>query len=431
MQLAAKGYDALKGYGQQVGRGYQSMAELGGASPELGAAIGTGAETLITGAPDILSAAAGLKGAQSLSKPRAGTAEAPSAGEVRSAVVDAAPSIDELKSKSRELYKSIDDSGAKINEDSYLDLVVNIRDKVKTEGHRAKLNPKSEAVLRELESEIDMTHKVSDIDSLRKVAQQAAGSIEPADARMGSIIIDEIDDYLDNLKPKDIRGDIAPEKIGKTYQQARELWRRNKKVNLLEDADIRADLAASGYENGLRQEFTRILKDKKKRRAFNAKEIREMEAIAKGTKGSNAAKFLGKFGLSEGRATSMVGSSIAALGGTAATGSPLGGAAALSAGQFSKKLAQRLTRGKATFADAIVRAGDNGEEIARAYLRNTPKAQRSASELKELFLERRVTPDNLIELQSSNDKAIAAGALAAEVALRKQRRARKCHKLDQ
>lgn len=374
------------------------------------------AETAPTAAAELAGLGLGRRAAQSA---RRGATPAqivasnvPSERQVRSAIIEAAPSLDEIKDASRALYKEIDDTGAQVSDDSYLNLVVDIREMASKSGHRASLNPKSEAVIRELENEIGMSHKVSDIDSLRKVAQQAAKSIDPSDSRIGSKIIDKIDDYLDDLSPSDIVGDIDADQVGNTYRRARELWGRNKKQSIIQDAIERAELQASGFENGLRTQFRQILNNKRKRRAFTEAEINDMKKIVEGTKGANYAKFLGRFGMTEGQATSALGAAISAGAGGAVGGAP-GAAASLAVGQFSKNLAQRLTKNNARFADAVVRAGRDGEKIARAYLQNTPKTQRSPNELKELLLERRMPAEMLQELSTNRDKTVSAAALAA------------------
>ncbi len=354
----------------------------------------------------------GGAGQAPVSQARLRRPKTPSKKEVRKNLVMAAPERKEIKSKASELYKSIDESGATIKDDKYLDLVVDIRDRLKKAGHNPKTSESVEKVLNVLEDEVGTPQKISDIDVLRKVSKSAANSPDPNVQRLGGIIIDEMDNFLDNLKQSDIGGNIDASKVGGVYKKARELWGRNKKIEILEDADIRANLTASGYENGLRQEFRRILKNKKLRRSFSPEEIKEMSLVVEGDKKGNAAKFLGKFGLSEGQATSMVGSSISGAGGYAAGGLP-GAMAALSTGQLSKYLSQRLTKGKTDFADALVRSGNNGRQITEVYLKNTPKAKRNPADLKALLLSGEVPEAQLLELRQSPNKDIAKSALLA------------------
>ena len=110
-----------------------------------------------------------------------------------------------------------------------------------------------------------------------------------------------------------------------------------------------------------------------------------MKEVVKGGPAENIAKALGKLGFSEGQSTSMLLGSLGVAGGAAVGGAP-GAVAVPLIGQMSKTLAQKLTRNKAAGADMIVRAGKDGREITKAYLKATKPGERSAAELTELLL---------------------------------------------
>lgn len=336
----------------------------------------------------------------------------PSKKDVRKNILLSSPERSEIKSKSSAIYKELDDMGAVINDDSYMDLVIDLRKTLEKEGHNPKVTKPIEDIINVFEDEIGSPQKVSDIDVLRQVAKSASNSNDGNLQRLGGVIISKTDDFLDNLKPKDLGGDEKGAKAGKMYKKARELWARNKKIETLEDADFRAQLSASGYENGLRQEFTRLLKNKKQRRQFTGQELKQMKLVADGDAKGNVAKFFGKFGLSEGRATSMVGSAFSGSAGFA-VGGPVGAVAAVSGGQLSKWLSQRLTKGKTDYADALTRAGRNGEKITEVYLKNTPRDKISPSDLKELLLSAKVPEEQLLEFRRSIKPEIAKAALLA------------------
>ena len=82
--------------------------------------------------------------------------------------------------------------------------------------------------------------------------------------------------------------------------------------------------------------------------------------------------------------------------GGAAVGGPAGAVAVPLVGQVSRKLAQKLTRQGEQGADEIVRAGKEGLDVTKAYMRMTKPKERDAKELAELLLR----PDiNLKDLQ--------------------------------
>ena len=99
--------------------------------------------------------------------------------------------------------------------------------------------------------------------------------------------------------------------------------------------------------------------------------------------------------------------------GVTGKGSGPGVAAAVPlAGQLSGALSQRMTLNNARMANAIVRAGKNGSKIATAYIRSTPKSDRSASELAELLLKNKV-PVEALSLTKSKPLLADAAILAA------------------
>ena len=110
-----------------------------------------------------------------------------------------------------------------------------------------------------------------------------------------------------------------------------------------------------------------------------------MQQVVRGGTAENLAKMIGRFGFSEGQASNMLMGSLGVAGG-AAVGGPAGAVALPLIGQLSRGLAQKLTRKGAEAANQIVRAGNNAENITRAYLKAIPKGEQNAAELSELLL---------------------------------------------
>jgi len=172
------------------------------------------------------------------------------------------------------------------------------------------------------------------------------------------------------------------------------LWRRAKKSELIEETFTKAGDQASGFENGIRAQFRQILGNKKKLRGFNQEEVDAMRKIVRGGTLENAAKMMGRFGLSEGQASNMLLGSLGAAGGFAA-GGVTGAIAVPLVGQLSRILAQKLTRNNGRAADLIVRAGNNGEQVVKAYFRAIPAKERSAQELTQLLLRPNIAFDKI------------------------------------
>jgi hypothetical protein len=364
--------EAIQGASEFLG---DNVLELTG-SPELA--------TLAATAPTAAIEALGLKGLRSSTLK--GAARLPT--NAKKAVIQAAPSIQELKTASGNLYKQLDQSGVKIKPEVYDRFVSSIEVKLKKEGIRRKQHPKAFDALQAIKEEAGKSISFSDLNSLRRTAGDAAGNVlDKADARLGRIILDRVDDGIDRL------ADVA----GKDARGARQLWRRARVSESIAGMIENAGLAASGLENGLRIEARKILRSAKKSRGFTNQELNVLKELDQGSGAANAAKFLGKFGISEGKATSMLG---ATIGGTIgqATGGAAGAITIPVLGQIAKKAAQKLTSGKAKFADQLVRAGGDARAIAKAYLKNTPKAKQNVSALTELLLDPKVTPESITKL---------------------------------
>lgn len=327
--------------------------------------------------------------------------------EVAEAITQAAPDLKTIKSNATKAYNDLDNLGIRVKPQVFERFANKLSNKLKGEGIDPTLHPKSTAAIGRILDDIGQSKKPSELDTLRKIAKDAASSIDPSDARLGNIIVKEIDDALDSLSTQ----------IGGKFEEARALSQRAFKSQAITDMIENASHTASGMENGLRIEARKILKNKKKRRGFSKDELSALRQIEQGTTSANAAKFLGKFGISEGQATSMLGASIG-IGGGGAIGSFFGpGGAAIGAlavpalGQFAKKTAQRITLNNTKFADDLVRSGKNANDITRAYLKHTPIADRSISDLTDLLLDTNLTPASIKSLPSSKS---TAGKLAAD-----------------
>lgn len=373
IEQAAESTERVQDEGLSQVLGDRILEETG--SPELAAV----AFSAPTAALEIL----GLKGLKSSTLKKASDLSS----DAKKALKQSAPSINQIKSKATQLYRDLDKSGIKVKSEAFEKFVTDLNKTVDNAGIDRDLHKSSTAVMRRLGEEVGEAKSFSDLNKLRQIASDAAGDINPKDARIGNIILNKLDQGIDNL------ADLA----GRDSKSARQLWRRAKVAESISGMVEGAGLAASGLENGLRIEARKILRSKKKRRGFTNSELKALKELDEGTTTANAAKFLGKFGLSEGKATSMLGAAVGGQIGTQLAGAP-GAVAALSLGQISKAVSQKLTSNKAKFADQLVRAGGDGRAIVRAYLKNIPASKRSVSDLTELLLDPKITPESISKL---------------------------------
>lgn len=384
-----------QGYVESIGEASQSLAPLAG----------------LSGPIQQMGQAARVGGA--VSKPKAVKQAKPITSKESAALSKASPEVNTIKKTARNLYKEIDDTGAKVDQSDFLDFAIKAEDIAKKSGFDPELTPKSNALLKRISRDLDKDMSITDIDQLRKVSQIAASSFDnPTDSAIGSKIIDALDDFLDGQGAKIAAKGGAD--VGKKYRQARDLWARAKKSEIIDEAMLKAENQASGFENGIRTQFRSILNNKKKRKGFNRDELAAMNKVVQGGTAENLLKTLGKLGFTEGQRTNVL-TGLAGIGAGGAVGGTFGAVAVPAIGQVSMKLAQKLTRKNSKFAQDIVKSGKNGQDIVKAYMRNVPKDKRSTAELTELLMRPDVDIDSIKSMGGSqkiiNDAVFYASEL--------------------
>ena len=350
----------------------------------------------------------GLKGGGRIAK--SSKKIAPTTREIKKAIIQSSPNPDDLKDVSRAIYKELDSSGVTMRENVFKGLVNKIEKETAKSGLDARVTPKAAGAVDVMRDTLGQTPTMTEIDTLRKVAQGVAKNIDPTEASLGNIMIREIDDFLDMLPPSAFAtGKQASGQVGKKYKAARNLWGRARKAELLADAIEKAKSRASGFENGLRVELDKISNNKKLSRFFNIKERELMRDISRGNTAQNFAKLIGRFGFSEGRATNVL-SALSGVGAGGFVGGGIGAFAVPAAGTAARKIAKELTANRVKFLEAITKSGSDAEKIAKAYLSTVPKAKRSASQLSELLADPSI---DLSVMVNKSDKLLKE---AAEIA---------------
>lgn len=396
---------------QPVGEAFQKAQEFLGntvfektGSPELAAAAAT--------IPTALAEVIGFKGIKTATAARRKAREATEGKQIAVAIQEAVPSADQLFDTSRAVFAEIDELGVTIKPQAFAELTKRLSADANKAGLDPTITSNAVAALKRFESaaEIGTELTVTELDTLRKVVQGAAGSLNKTESAIGNAMLDTIDSFLDSAgvnvlnRPSGVAADI-----GKRYKVARDLWGRARRSELLEKAVVEARDVASGFENGIRQEFRKLLKNKKQSRFFNVEEKAAMRQVVQGTPAANLAKIFGKLAFTEGSATGFLSGSVGVF-----AGSQLFGAAGAVAfpviGHISKKLSQRLTAKNAQFANEVIRAGKDAKKITAAYFKNTPQPQRSAAELAELLMKRDIDLSQL----PPNEIARLAGEIAKE-----------------
>lgn len=289
-------------------------------------------------------------------------------GKAAAKLREIAPAVDELKAAASNLFRQAESSGVVVSQQTMENLSDKVWNRAINMGARSKLHPGAMAALEELrDAAAKGQASISDLMGVRRVLQMGANDVTNKDnTRIVSAIVDNFDDFMLNMKPKDfIKGGPSKQAV-EEWRQARELWRRSIKAGVIEDAFERAANAASGLENGLRQEFRAIVQPRrgggvnKIARMFSEEELDAMRKVANGNTTTKVLRTLSKFGFGANNQNNFLGGTIGA-GTGAALGGPVGAMALPALGQAAGRGAEKVTEKMAGTVRAMVATGQSPE----------------------------------------------------------------------
>lgn len=311
MAAAARGVTTLG----KVGRGLVAGAAAGGAtgfglgegSPLerlpgaiQGAIPGAGAGALLPlAAPAVARLLTGRQGGSALTGL---VPESTASAEQRSMLARDATTEDWHRA-GQEAYRRADEAGVAVGPQAYNDFVLGIDAAIRNEPggllHQA-LTPRSWAVYDELHNLAGQSqYTISDLDTIRRLANAAATSADRTDARSGRIIRDSLDEWFETLKPADILAGNVQEAAA-ALREARDAWGRYRRSEILDQIQERAEDAVganftqAGLQTALRQQF-RALKRSRQYQTFTFEERQVIDDIVRGEPLENALRRLGTF----------------------------------------------------------------------------------------------------------------------------------------
>lgn len=318
----------------------------------------TGMDTLGYGVPALLGAGGRAAGdaVGAVGKKVANAVTGGRQAALTTQAIKGAPAAADLAQVSRQMFKQVDDAGVTVDPNRFGNFVVDLLKKSAKDRMNPTLDPKAYAAFQELAKAADDAMRgngivtISDMHTLRQIAQKAAMSAEGRDAMFANRIVDGIDDFITSSGAT-----VAPggKEAANTLLGAISTWGRSRRVGLIEEAIYKAQNQASGLENGLRVQFRALLQNAKKRALFTKAEIQAIEQVANGTSLTNAARLLGKFGFGGGSASNMLGGTIG-FGAGSVVGGPLAGVLAAGVGTGARKASEVLTKKAAERAAQVV-----------------------------------------------------------------------------
>lgn len=273
-----------------------------------------------------------------------------------SQAVKNAPTTKQLAQQGSKLFDRAKGSSAVVKPDSYADFLAKAEKRLLGAGADPQVHPKLGSVMNALTKRIGNEMDIQDLQNVRRVAANAAASREADERRLGKMLVSDIDDYIRGLTAND----LVAGKMGTAaddLSQARGIWSRMKKSEIIDEAIGKAKKQASGFENGLRVQFRSILNNPNKVRGFAEDEIKAMQEVVEGTPTRNAMRFLGKFGVDLNQNTNAIGALSGAFAGSLVD--PVGTVAVPLASSVARRGAEAGTTRAAELARALVASGPN------------------------------------------------------------------------
>jgi hypothetical protein len=352
----------------------------------------------------------------------------------RSLLTEAAPDIERIRGASRAGYAMLDEAGVQANGPSISMLRGRVKDfanefNIDPSTGKGALDSKLNQLLRAAESgkvSYGFLNEVS--SSLKKLG--GATDTQGNSARQAAEMIDEIIFDMVPENPEVLGGQSVSELIGTT----KDLWRRASVAQSIEDLQESARLNAmkegGDYVRSFRNSLINFLKPTNKKLKFlNIEEKKILEDVVSGDSIEKALRAFSKLGINS---TDYIKTILLGTGGTAVlgaqTGQPMMTTAAAVTGlgavgltglaAVARGLANQQFRSNARLGQELIKLGDiaKAKDIARIYLKETPRDRRNARDLTALLLNSRADVSELRTLPIGQNKLVSdAAALAIAV----------------
>jgi hypothetical protein len=272
-----------------------------------------------------------------------------------------APAAADLKSQARSMFQAVDNSGVTVDTGKFSGLVQKLVSTAKRDRINPTLDAKATEAYRELIGALDDVQKnggsltISDLHTLRQIAQKSAMSSEGRDAMFAGRIVEALDDFVTQsgamkFPPNRLGNNAA----GNELLKAISTWSRARKLSLVESAIEKAQSYPSGVESGLRSQFKTLLNGKSTAHLFTKAERQAMQGVVNGTLPVNALRSLGIF---RGLGGAVLGSLL---------GGPLGTVVGGAAGLVGRKVTEKATEAAAERAARVV----GSQNIPNVTIRN-------------------------------------------------------------
>jgi len=275
------------------------------------------------------------------------------------AAAKGAPTTDDLRAAGNAAYKAVDDAGVQIKPEAFDRTRATILDDLRANTgfdelpgpgsltpNASRVNEIMGQASAKMAGEPTAALPFKALDQMRRQAGAAAGNkMNPTDQAAGMSIITGLDDMVSKLGPDDVvAGDVAA--LQTALPKARETWAKMKKSQLIDDAMEAGGTYLSGASSGIRNQLKTLLKSKAGRGFTDAERV----AIQKVINGSIPEQLLNLAGGGLGQLATTISGGVAG-------GGLLGLAAGAGLAGATRKLAEKVTTGKAETLRAMIANG--------------------------------------------------------------------------
>lgn len=260
------------------------------------------------------------------------------------------PTVKQIHDAKTQAYDAAKQSGLVLKPTTFNETADKIVAKFTDDAVDPDLQPKATVLMKRLQEAKDKPLTLNDLENLRKKAVRITQGKEKDEAYFAGRMIEEIDDFIDNLAPEGVTSG-NPHEAAQLIDNARQLAKRARKSEVIETALAKAENAVganytqAGWQTAVQQQFRRIADNEKLMRLYNPDEARLIKAVVNGAKGQVLLNIIRKFNPSN--AFALIGSTM----------NPALGVPALAVGQMAKMGSARMTGNAARAVDEMVRNG--------------------------------------------------------------------------
>lgn len=339
----------------------------------------------------------------------------------------AAPSVQMLRGASRANYTMLDEAGIRANGPSSAMLEGFIDGFIETNN----VNPATGlATLSSRLNQIKTAAKEGRVtygflaDAISELKRIGVGT--DTQSTLARNAAEDLDDILIKMVPSSEEA-LGGQSVNEILTTARALWRRasvSQSIDdIVQDATIDSERNRSDFVRNFRSGLGKLLKSNSKPGRFLSREERNLiREVVRGGRiekmlelGENIGFNSNDFVRSALFQTALGAGSYAVSGSQLTAGATVLGATAL--GQLMRAGANRIFKNNANFARSLIRAGSNGEEIAKTYYRNVPSSERNPRDLTLLFLNNNADLSGIRDTSLINSPVIS-DAVALAIAAR-------------